>query len=480
VKLGVVVLFSFLLAISLRPPLQNRLVLTVSEPHQPRQQFFCDFALCIFAGLITAAGNRIFFCIQLDSGVMLEVGYIAFGFFISLDTALARERDIITDAIARKKEIPPPGKLYSMTRRFLLVALGTAFLVIIILGLVFSRDMAWLSNIHKTGISSSRAMWTVMNEMIFIMGILLILVVNLILSFSKNLKMLFDTETDVLEKVSRGDLSQTVPVATNDEFGLIADYTNGMIQGLRHRFRLISALRMAEEVQRSLLPRSAPALPELDIAGSSIYCDEVGGDYYDYLELPENRLGIVVTDAAGHGVGSALHMTTARAFLRSGIASYRGPAELLHRVNRHLYPDSYETGRFITLFFLEIDTENRVLRWLRAGNDPAILYDPLEDSFTELEGKGISLGVQAEYHFQERERRGWNPGTVILISTDGMRESRNEKDEMFGRERIREILRKHAAESAENIERQLIASLRHFQGTVSQEDDITQVIVRLQ
>jgi sigma-B regulation protein RsbU (phosphoserine phosphatase) len=157
------------------------------------------------------------------------------------------------------------------------------------------------------------------------MAVLLALVVNLIVSYSRNLRLLFNNETDVLERVSRGDLSRTVPVATRDEFGVIAGHTNSMIQGLRHRTKMITALKLAEEVQQNLLPVSAPDHPGLDLSGTSIYCDETGGDYYDFFKLPNNNLGVVVADASDHGVGSALLMTTARAFLISGVQHFRGP-----------------------------------------------------------------------------------------------------------------------------------------------------------
>jgi sigma-B regulation protein RsbU (phosphoserine phosphatase) len=113
---------------------------------------------------------------------------------------------------------------------------------------------------------------------------------------------LFNNETDVLERVSRGDLSRTVPVATRDEFGVIAGHTNSMIRGLRHRTKLITALKLAEEVQQNFLPVSAPDHAGLDLNGTSIYYEETGGDYYEFFKLPKNNLGVVVADASDHGV----------------------------------------------------------------------------------------------------------------------------------------------------------------------------------
>ncbi len=107
--------------------------------------------------------------------------------------------------------------------------------------------------------------------MIFVMTILLGFLVNLIISHSRNMKLLFDNQTRVLDRVSRGDLFEMAPVATSDEFGFIAGYTNDMIAGLRHRTRLIAALKVAEEIQQTLLPADAPAFSGADLAGKSLW-----------------------------------------------------------------------------------------------------------------------------------------------------------------------------------------------------------------
>ncbi|MFC1829804.1 PP2C family protein-serine/threonine phosphatase [Thermodesulfobacteriota bacterium] len=310
------------------------------------------------------------------------------------------------------------------------------------------------------------------------MTVLLAMVVNLIVSYSKNLKMLFDNETHVLERVTQGDLTRLVPVATNDEFGVIAGHTNTMIHGLRHRIKLITALKLAEEVQQNLLPGEAPAYTGLDISGTSIYCDETGGDYYDYLRLPNGRLGVVVADASDHGVGAALFMSTARAFLIFGIRDFTGPARLLGDVNRFLTRDSAETGRFMSVFFLEIDAAAKTLRWVRAGHDPAIFFDPDQDKFVELTGEGMALGVVEEFQFTEYDHHGWRPGSIVVVGTDGIHETRNAKNEMFGHQRLNDVIRDHAGDPAETLRDAVIDALRSFRGDAPQEDDITLVVIK--
>jgi sigma-B regulation protein RsbU (phosphoserine phosphatase) len=316
-------------------------------------------------------------------------------------------------------------------------------------------------------------------EVFFVMVVLLFWVVNLIISYSRNLKLLFENETSVLERVSQGDLSKLVPVATNDEFGFIAGHTNTMINGLRHRIQLVTALKLAEEVQQNLLPQEPPSLAGLDIAGTSKYCDETGGDYYDYLALPRGSLGVVVADVSEHGVGAALLMTTARALIRQRAAMTGDIARIVTDVNQELYRDVKETGRFMTMFFLEIEPESNKLNWVRAGHEPAVLYNAREDSFLELSGEGMALGVVEHLEFRKYTHQGWTPGSIIVVGTDGIREAQNEDGEMFGSDRFREAIRRHATESAEEIQNRIIEELEIFQGEAPQEDDITLVVVKL-
>jgi sigma-B regulation protein RsbU (phosphoserine phosphatase) len=268
-------------------------------------------------------------------------------------------------------------------------------------------------------------------------------------------------------------------VATNDEFGVIAGHTNTMIEGLRHRLKLITALKLAEEVQQNLLPQEPPSLPGLDVAGTSIYCDETGGDYYDYFEFSNDRLGVVVADASGHGVGAALLMTTARALLRQRAAMTGDLARIVSDVNQELFRDVQESGRFMTMFLLEIDPTAKTLRWVRGGHDPAILYDAAEDTFSELGGEGMALGVDKNFEYMESSREGWTSGSIVIVGTDGIREAHNEQSEMFGLDRLRQVIRNHGSQPAETIQQAVIAALRTFQGDAPQEDDITLVVVKL-
>jgi sigma-B regulation protein RsbU (phosphoserine phosphatase) len=172
-------------------------------------------------------------------------------------------------------------------------------------------------------------------------------------------------------------------------------------------------------------------------------------------------------------------MTTARAFLIFGLQDFTGPARLFDEVNRFLTRDSSETGRFMSIFFLEIDSSAKTLRWVRAGHEPAILFDSSEKIFIKLTGKGVAMGIDEDFQFQEYEREGWTSGSIVIVGTDGIRETRNSEGDMFGLFRLQEVVRTHAAESAESIQNAVIEALNTFQGDAPQEDDITLVVIKL-
>jgi sigma-B regulation protein RsbU (phosphoserine phosphatase) len=446
---------------------------------RPLRQFHLEIGLCLAAGSAVGLFNKLVHDFYLPSALSLLVGCLVIGFFMGLDMALARERTAIEKALDAADNIRPPRRYYPMTRKFSLVAFCTSLFICVILALVIARDFAWLADAQGDPAALKMAERTVMLEVVFIMAVLLGMVVNLILSYARNLKLLFNNETRVLEQVSRGNLTQMVPVATRDEFGVIAGHTNDMIRGLRHRTELINALQLADEVQHNLLPRRPFSHPAADVAGISRYCTDTGGDYYDHFALPDGKLGVVVADSSGHGVSSAIHMASTRAYLRAGLSDYRDPRHLATQINRFLVRDSRQTGWFITLFLLEIDPHRRRLSWIRAGHEPGMLYVPATDTFVHLDGDGVALGAVADPQLKVQTYSAWEPGTIILLSTDGIRETRNPQGAMFGLDGLKTILRAQARHTAAAIRQAALDALDSFRGRQPQEDDITMVVVKL-
>ena len=240
-------------------------------------------------------------------------------------------------------------------------------------------------------------------------------------------------------------------------------------------------IELAGEVQKSLLPDHAPTIPGLDIAGSSVASEIAGGDYFDYLEGldPDNpSLSVAVGDISGHGVDAALLMTTARGFLRMRAAQPGSPGQIITEMNRHLASDLYGSGRFMTMFYLNLDPANKTANFVRAGHDPAMIYCPKLDVFSDLgDDAGLPLGVIEESKYREQSNE-LHPGQIIAIGTDGIWEARNLTGEMFGKDRFKEILREAADLSAQKIMDAVFKAVRDFTGGAQPDDDITLVIVK--
>jgi serine phosphatase RsbU (regulator of sigma subunit) len=247
------------------------------------------------------------------------------------------------------------------------------------------------------------------------------------------------------------------------------------------RDRMQLSLDLAMEVQQNLLPLTAPVIDGLDLAGRSIYCDETGGDYYDFIKMDPTRtheVGLVVGDVSDHGIPSALLMTTARAFLRQRSSMAGGLADIITDVNRQFYRDVKETGQFMTLFFGRLDPVNMRMTWVRAGHDPALLYDPGTELFEELEGNGLPLGVEKNYRF-EQNRRDLAKGQTLLIGTDGIWEARDRTGRMFGKERLRQVVRQNVDSPAGDIADAVISAVDDFLDGRARQDDITLLVAKL-
>ena len=243
------------------------------------------------------------------------------------------------------------------------------------------------------------------------------------------------------------------------------------------------SLALAAEIQKSLLPQKSPKISGLDIAGKNITCDEIGGDYFDFLwdrECADSHFDAVVGDVTGHGVDAALLMTSARAFLRMRASQCGGISQIVTEMNRHLTLDILNTGRFMTMFYISIDVENKKLSWVRAGHDPAIIYDPGRDQFEELKGSGLALGVDKNYIFEENAKTGLHQGQIIAIGTDGIWETFNQDGEMFGKRRFREIIRHNAHLGSSAIIDAIYSEIDTFSRGLKREDDITLVVIKVE
>jgi phosphoserine phosphatase RsbU/P len=240
-------------------------------------------------------------------------------------------------------------------------------------------------------------------------------------------------------------------------------------------------LETARQIQESFLPHVTPDIPGFDIVGACQYCHQTGGDYYDVffpVEEQDNRFVVLVGDVSGHGLSAALLMATARALIRLRASMPGQPAEIIRDVNRRLSIDTKETGQFMTLFYCDIDRHDGKILWVRAGHDSAVVYDINSDHFDELRGNGIALGLDEAYEYQQFE--SFLPDTaVMVIGTDGIWEMSNNQDRRFGKSALKEIIKRHARQSARSIINIITEELDEFRGDRESQDDITMVVLKV-
>lgn len=247
------------------------------------------------------------------------------------------------------------------------------------------------------------------------------------------------------------------------------------IQTIQHE------LAMAGQIQRSQLQTTSEYLNGYELAGQSISCIELGGDYFDFIhdpDFPDEAVKVVVGDVSGHGIDAALLMSSARAFIRALSTRPGSPAEIISTMNRHFCLDNASTGHFMTLFYLDVDLYTGEAHWVRAGHDPAIVYTPAIDQFLELKGSGLPLGVDSTYRYSAYPLPKYPDGSVIAVGTDGIWNATDEDAMFFGRERFRDILRETATRRADEIVSTVFQELSTFCNNVPLDDDITLVIVK--
>ena len=243
-----------------------------------------------------------------------------------------------------------------------------------------------------------------------------------------------------------------------------------------------SQLQAAGEVQSMLLPQHAPQVAGLDIAGDCQPADETGGDFYDYPEMADGSLGIVMGDVSGHGLGPAILATDTRAYLRAFSRTHASPGEILAHTNRLLCEDT-KGERFVTLFLASIHAESRMMRFASAGHR-GFFFDR-HGVVTTIESQQPPLGLAPEFIRPFESEIGLQSGGLLLLMTDGISEAPSTRDvprskaTMFGDQRALETVCDYRHCCAEEIIRQLISRVREFAKDGSQDDDMTIVVVKV-
>jgi phosphoserine phosphatase RsbU/P len=234
-------------------------------------------------------------------------------------------------------------------------------------------------------------------------------------------------------------------------------------------------LRTARRIQQSLLPKENPQIPEIEIVGHSIPAREVGGDYYDFVSIDPTHLGMVIADVAGKGTPAALLMSNLQASLRGQAVINRSVKETVSNANLML-SQFMDAGKFITLFYGILNIPDKTLTYTNAGHNYPYLLDR-GGKVKTLEEGGTVLGILKKAEYQEAIVR-LEPGSILLLYTDGITEAFNNQDEMFGEEKLLKLLQDNRSLSAQMLSDKIVDEVLRFCGAIPQADDITLVVMK--
>ena len=288
-------------------------------------------------------------------------------------------------------------------------------------------------------------------------------------------------------ELSEGNLEYRVKVNSGDELEDLAMSFNTMASDLRHQMNMVEErtkekekfeqeLKIAHEIQKSFLPFKTPNVKGYNIAGVNMPAREVGGDFYDFIDLGDNKTGVVIADVSGKGVPAALFMAISKTLVRVNAKRIMNPVEAILETNSILLEES-DSGMFVTLFYGIIDLENNTMSYVNAGHNPPILLHKENMAMTLLQAKGIPIGVKDEMNLELKEI-DLKQNELVFLYTDGVIEAVNEKNEEFGLETIEKLITSHSDSKPEDIIESVLFEVKQFAGKRDQHDDITMIIIQ--
>lgn len=293
--------------------------------------------------------------------------------------------------------------------------------------------------------------------------------------------------TDALKRVDVENLKIEIPVKALNEFGYLAETIEVMGTRLgaaqRHlmeRDRIARELEIARDIQTNILPRTYPKTDNFEFAGAYRSAREIGGDYYDFIEIDENHLGVVVADVSGKSLPGMLVMLLTRDIVRQHVRLMKQPAELLSQVNLELQPN-IRKGMFVTMFFGVLNMATGVLDFASAGHNPLIHMKQSNQTVDLIKTKGYPLGLMPQEPFAKRIESGrieLKPDDWMVLYTDGINEAINAAGEEFGMERFVNSLQASKCLSVPELIENTLKQHQDYVAAADQYDDITLVAMK--
>jgi len=294
------------------------------------------------------------------------------------------------------------------------------------------------------------------------------------------------------ERVRAGDFTHRIRVTTRDQLGELADSFNQMTSSIEdllrqaaEKKRLEEELRIAREIQMSLLPAGPLHMPGLAVAALCLPAREVGGDYYDFFRLGERRLGILIADVAGKGTSAALYMAELKGLVLSLSQVWASPRQLLVEANRILAAN-LDSRAFITMTYAVLDLEARRMTYARAGHTPLIYVPAGGGGAQVLTPNGMVVGLRlpgAEEKFAELLEEWTLPletDDVIVLYTDGISEAMNPQSDLFGDARLSHLVEEHGHLESGELRERILREVQAFADGADQHDDMTMVLIKVE
>ncbi len=292
---------------------------------------------------------------------------------------------------------------------------------------------------------------------------------------------------DHLKRVDPHDIAFDIPVESKDELGFLAETLkflgsrlNEAQKELVEKERMTRELEIAREIQANILPRGFPQSRVFQLSGSYQSAREVGGDYYDFLEFDDKRLGIIIGDVSGKSLPGMLVMLLTRDIIKRLAWTISDPAELLTRANAEL-KDNIKRGMFVTMFIGVLDKQTGSFRFASAGHNPMLFIRVGSDEVKMIKTKGFPLGMVDTATYEARIERGMvslQPQDWVILYTDGINEAQNEHGEEFGMDRFIRTLLENRDLAPDRLIQKILEVQRSFVGGAPQYDDITLLAIK--
>ena len=291
------------------------------------------------------------------------------------------------------------------------------------------------------------------------------------------------------ERVQQGDFTHRIRVDSGDQLGDLADSFNRMSASIEHllhvqreKQRLDDELRIARDIQKSLLPANPPSMAGVSIADLCEPAREVGGDYYDFFELGPRQLGVMIADVSGKGTSAALYMAELKGLMLSLSQKERSPRQLLIEANR-LLAAHLDNRSFITMTYLVLDLDARTVTCARAGHTPLIAVS--QGCSEVITPSGMVLGLRlpgASERFAtvlDEHTRPLRAGDVYVLYTDGITEAMDESGELFSDEALARVVASQHELDAAGIRERVVREVKHFVGDAEPHDDMTMIVLKV-